>query len=92
MRRGVQRGVPDCGRSNLIVVLTDGFTPWPAGTAGRCARRRRADGRAGPDARLGRHRSRRGGYPVGREDFEPLVWARKGIPRAEAERWWEKAA
>jgi hypothetical protein len=25
---------------------------------------------------------------MSREDFEPLAWARKGIPRVEAERWW----
>jgi hypothetical protein len=25
---------------------------------------------------------------MSREDFEPLTWAGKGIPRAEAERWW----
>ena len=26
---------------------------------------------------------------MSREDFEPLAWVRKGIPRREAERWWE---
>jgi hypothetical protein len=26
---------------------------------------------------------------MSREDFEPLVWVRKGISRTEAERWWQ---